>query len=439
MLALGLPWRAALAACESRMVNLNAQLQAIVDTEEAPLAGLSVLVKQAGVVVHEAQFGRRYIDPATPEADLPVTPDTLFRVASITKLAVSLCALRLADAGLLDLDADVGEILGYRIRHPNYPTARITPRLLMSHRSGFSDAGNDLLDGTTDLRALLFEMRDASGARNPWSKGGGGDYFEYSNLNFVVLAAAMERVTHSRFDALMRTWLLEPLDMVGGFDPARLPAQERAQLATLYRKAVNDESTWSPAGPWYAQTDDRRGPDQPALDARFAGPYLPGSRPGLFGPQGGLRTRVRDLAKLADLLLGNGQYDGRTILQRARVQAMLQESWRSNMHQGAAANGDDDRGTFQAWGLGVQHFIDRSRPGWGDRLLPGGGVTAWGHLGFAYGLVAGVFVEPVRATTVIYVISGTGDNPDTHPGEYSSFARWEERVLALLWASAGYA
>ena len=418
------------------VVNLDQQLRELVEDPHAPLASLSVLVQHRDEVVYEAQFGRRYISSKGPAEDLPVTSQTLFRIASITKLTVSMCAMRLVEAGMLDLDADIGHLLGYRVRHPAHPAVPITPRLLMSHRSGLSDAGNDLLDGRTDLRALLFESRDALGARNAWGKGRPGVYFEYSNLNFIVLAAALECASGLRFDRLMQSWILDPLDMAGGFDTSRLDPAVQAQVATLYRKAVNDESTWDPAGPWYAQTDDvRAAPPQP-LDAQLPEPYVPGSHPALFGPQGRLRTRVHDLAKLATLFQSRGRYKGRQILRPESVQAMMTETWRSNLLDGPDANGDDDHGTFQAWGLGMQHFIDRSKPGWGDRLQAAGGIQAWGHLGFAYGLVSGLLVDPSSGCSIVYIIGGTGADPAQHPGAYSSFPIWEERLQGLLWHRA---
>ena len=45
--------------------------------------------------------------------------------------------------------------------------------------------------------------------------------------------------------------------------------------------------------------------------------------------------------------------------------------------------------------------------------------------------------DPLRQIGVIYVISGTGANPEVMHGSYSSYAPWEERLQGLLWAAAG--
>lgn len=392
---------------------LSRALAALVDDPQRPLASLSVLVRRQGRVVYEAQFGRRRIQP-----DLPVTRDTLFRIASITKLVVAVAVMRLVEAGRFDLDADLGRLLGYPLHRP------LTARLLLCHRSGLSDGGDDFTDPRVDLRQLL-------GQPGPtWNGHAPGRWFEYANINFAVLAAALERATGTRFDRLMQAWVLEPLGMRGGFDPARLPLGQLDQVATLYRKAPSEGGPWQPDGPWHAQADDFSAHTPQPLLSNADG-YEPGSRGALFGPQGRLRTRVCDLGVLMAMLMDGGRVAGQSFLRPESIRTLMAESWRAD-----GRNGDDDDGIFQAWGLGLQYFIDRSRPGWGDRLVPGGGLQAWGHLGFAYGLVSGLLMAPQRGCGIVYVIGGTGADPAAHPGRQSSFPIWEETLQDLLWAEA---
>lgn len=392
---------------------LDRALATLVADAGRPLAGLSVLVRREGRVVYEAQFGRRHVAP-----DLPITRDTLLRIASVTKLVVAVAVMRLVEAGQFDLDADLGLLLSWPLHRP------LTARLLLSHRSGLTDRGDDYTDPRVDLRRLL------GGAGPSWNGHAPGRWFEYANINFAVLAAAMERATGTRFDRLMQEQVLAPLGMQGGFDPARLPPAQREQIATLYRKAPGDDGPWKPDGPWQAQADDFiAAPPQPLLADDAA--YEPGSQGALFGPQGRLRTRVADLGSLMAMLLDGGRHQGQAFLSPASLQTLMTESWRSD-----GRNGDDGDGLFQAWGVGLQHFIDRSRAGWGDRLMPGGGLQAWGHLGFAYGLVSGLLMAPDRGCGIVYAINGTGADPSAHPGRHSSFPAWEEQLQALLWAEA---
>lgn len=430
--ALAGPLAHAMSAHASSTPDLDQALQRLVSDPERPLASLSVLVQREGRSVYEAQFGRRYIAPAGG-SDLPVTPDTLFRMASVTKLVVAVAAMRLVDAGKLDLDADIGATLGFALRHPQHPQRSLTARLLLTHRSGLTDGGDDYLDPEVGLRELLLPGGRRFGKGNAWSRHAPASFFEYANLNFAVLAAVMERAAGQRFDQLMQHWVLDPLGMRGGFDAARLPAAQLAQVATLYRKSRSEAGPWDPAGPWQAQTDDFRAEAPKPVGGAALASYQLGSNGGLFGPQGRLRTRVADLGTLMAMLADGGRHRGQVFLRAESFNTLMTEQWRFDADAG---NGDSGDGIFQAWGVGAQHFIDRSRPRWGDRLLPDGGLQAWGHLGFAYGLQSGVLFDPARRCGVIYAIGGCGANPSAHPGRYSSFSIWEEQLLALLWAKA---
>src|SRR6187399_2237515 len=67
-----------------------------------------------------------------------VTADDPVRVASISKLVVALGAMRMVEAGTLDLDRDVSDWLGWPLRNPAFPDTPITLRQLLSHRSGLT-------------------------------------------------------------------------------------------------------------------------------------------------------------------------------------------------------------------------------------------------------------------------------------------------------------
>lgn len=420
--------------------RMNRALQALLDHPARPLASLSVLVLRAGRVVYEGQFGRRWIAPAGSQGqDLPVTRDTLFRMASVSKLVVALGVMRLVEAGRLDLDADISEALGWRLRHPAHPEQALSVRLLLSHRSGLRDAGGAYLEAGQTIASKLLPGGAHYGRGESWSPAAEapGRFFAYCNLNYGVLASVMERLSGQRFDLFMREQVLAPLGMRGGFEASSFGPDELANLATLYRKrATDDDAPWNRTGPWVVQTDDFRG-ERPRPPAALAG-YELGSNGSLFGPQGRLRTRVADLGTVLAMLATGGRHAGRAFLQPRSVQALFSEQWRFDA---AAANGDWLDGLFQAWGLGVEHFIDRSQAGpdgvvRGDRLVARGGVQAWGHLGFAYGLHSGLLLEPRSRSGIVYAIGGTGDAPEQHRGRYSSFPAWEEELQDLLWGLA---
>jgi len=409
--------------------DLNDGLRAVVEDERYPLAGLSTLVMRSGRIVQEAQFGQRHYTP-----ELPINRDTLFRVASISKFVVGLGALRLVEQGKLDLDADVGDVLGVRLRNPNFPKDQISVSMLLSHTSSLRDDGGIAFPADVSL----IDKLNAEGNKH-WSADHGPRWFAYCNLNYGLLATLMEKVTGQRFDKLMRELVLTPLGMLGGFNALDLSEMERSNVSTLYRKqrvepgkdGKEDREIWDAAAPWRAQTDDWTvNPPKPIANIES---YTPGRNGTLFGPQGGLRTRVADLATVMAMLMNGGTHQGKRFLKKSSIDRMFSEVWRHEMSKG---NGDNFGGEFLAWGTGAQHFIDRSGPGWGDRLLEKGGVQAWGHLGFAWGLQAGFMIDANRTRGIIYVMSGHAADPQTHRGRFSSFPQWEEKVHDLLWTAA---
>jgi len=410
---------------ESPASGLDRELAAIVADAERPLASLSVLAVRGGKVVYERQFGRRYIDPSGRGGDRPANADTLFRVASISKLVTTLGVLRLVEEGKLSLDEDIGDHLGYPVRNPAFADTPITLRMLLTHTSSLRDDAGYV---SVDIGEIL---KPQSAAWSPRAKPGAR--FSYANLPWGVAGTIMERATGERFDRLMKRLVIDPLGLQGGYNTAELSSRSLANLATLYRKATaGDVQTWDPQGPWVPQTDDySRSP--PA--SRAAADYRIGSNGSLFGPQGGLRASAADLGRVMRMLMNRGELDGKRFLKRESVERMLATQWRYD-----GSNGDSDYGSntrrFQAWGLGNQIFTDASEPGSGDRLVEGGGLMGNGHLGDAYGLIGTFAFDPVSKNGLVILTGGTGFDPATDRGAYSAFARFEERIFTALYRRA---
>ena len=101
-------------------------------------------------------FARLAPDPVA------VAPQTIFRTASIAKLVTAMLVIRLQTLDYLDVEDDVGELLGYPVRNPLRPDHPITLAALMSHTTGLVDSGAyfEGLRKGTPLRELL-QARDA--------------------------------------------------------------------------------------------------------------------------------------------------------------------------------------------------------------------------------------------------------------------------------------
>ena len=419
-------------AAPAAAAQLDRELAAVVNDAQHPLSGLSVLAIRDGKVAYQQQFGLRRIDTAGNGSTAPVTPATLFRIASISKMMTTFGLMKLVEEGKLDLDADAGAYLGFPLRNPHFPGQAITLRHLLSHTSTLRDDAGYSWGADTRLSDVLLPGGGKYGSGAMWAQDGApGAYFTYCNLNWGVIGTIMERVSGERFDRLMKRLLLAPMGLRGGYNTSEFSPAEVADTATLYRKRTTDTEVWNPAGPWIAQVDNY-GVTAPAAPAGIAG-YVIGSNATLFSPTGGMRMSAPDMGKVMLMLINHGKHEGKQILKPETIRLMFSEQWTYKETSGGK-NGDTLNGLYHSWGLGAQRFADA--PGAGNRLVQGGGFSAVGHLGEAYGLVSTFVVDLERRNGLVSLIGGFGADPEKYPGRYSALARTEELILTALYRRA---
>ncbi|MDT7934956.1 MAG: serine hydrolase domain-containing protein [Sphingomonadaceae bacterium] len=344
----------------------------------------------------------------------PMLVETPVRVASISKFVTAIAVMRLVEAGRLDLDADVSRYLGWPLRNPAHPDVPVTLRLLMGHRSGLSDAGGYSFPlGTT--------LKDSIGPIS-WAEWAPGERFDYVNLNYGVVATVMEAATGERFDRLMQRLVLRPMRLRACYNWSGCPAGMSARAAVLYRKG-RDETAWDPTGPWVPQID--LGGARPPLGCPVRRPsddapcdlatYRPGTNGTLFSPQGGLRISVTDLARIGRMIANGGVSGGRRLMKPATVALFLE-----SRPTGSPA-GETYGGLMREWGLA--------------QCLPAGqaGTKRWcGHLGDAYGLYSGLWIEPRSRRVIAYAVTGSADDLEKAGKGPSGMFRVEE----ALWRAA---
>jgi CubicO group peptidase (beta-lactamase class C family) len=427
---------------EPQAAALTRRLQAIVDDPALPLPGLSVVAIRHGEIVYRQQFGSQRLATATAPAR-PMDENTMFRVASVSKFVTALGAMKLVEQGRLSLDADIGEVLGYRLRNPHFPDRAITLRMLLTHTSSLRDEGGFKWDPGVDLQDVLLPGGRHYGKGAMWSadKAPGG-WFEYVNFNWGLIATMMERAGGERFDHLMRRLVFDPMGLKAGFYLADFAPAKIDDVATLYRKREKDGAeTWDPQGPWIAQADDF-GNEAPAAPPGLDR-YRIGTNGTIFGPQGSLRISTGELAQIMLMLMNGGSVGDKQILSPQMVATMFSRQW--TLHAGGAngsANGDGGsyHGLYHAWGLGNQQFTDTSimkdRRAGGDRVVEGGGFNGVGHLGWSWGLNALFVFDPRTRDGMIYVSTGVGADPDLQPGKFSSEARFQERITDAIYCGA---
>lgn len=231
---------------------------------DAHLPGLVYGIVRDGQLVHVGTFGVQDLDSRRP-----VTADTLFRIASMTKAFTALTVLKLRDDGALRLDgpaADyVPELAGW-----TYPTSDTVPlrvRDLLHHTGGFA-TDDPWGDRQTPLPEAEFTRLLRAGV--PFTAPPGTRY-EYSNLGYAMLGRTITNVSKAPYEATITRTLLSPLGMTSsGFVADAAPAARRA---LGYRW---EDEAWKPE------------------------PYL---GPGAFGAMGGLQTSANDYAKWVAFLL----------------------------------------------------------------------------------------------------------------------------------------
>jgi CubicO group peptidase (beta-lactamase class C family) len=426
--------------CNDSTAQLNAALLAVQANPERTLASLSALAIRDGKIVYSNAFGYRTIELANPAASKPATTDSLYRIASISKLVTTLGALRLVEEGKLVLDRDISDYLGYTLRNPHFPNDVITARMLLTHTSSLRDEGGYYWEAKNALKDALIPGGSLYDKGAMWSsKAKPGAFFEYANLPWGVLGTVMERASGERFDRLMQRTVVTPLALSGGFNPAEFSKETLAKTATLYRKRakINGKEIWNTTRPWVAQVDDY---STTAPVPRADTSYVIGSNGTAFGPQGAARLSALDLSVIMLMLMNDGVHNGRVFLSPKTVDEMLSVQWRTNGKSGSESNGETAYGgakdAMNAWGLGTQHFLDKTGKSSGDRLVDVGGFTAVGHLGDAWGLHSAFVFDRKTKNGMIFMHGGPAFNPEGYAGEYSSLYRHEELALSAIYKFA---
>lgn len=422
------PGGATAAPPQSPAAALSAQIQAVMQTPDMPILAMQCVVVKHGQVVYVGNFGPRYVDDENPENNLPVTTDTKYRIASISKMVAAIGVMQQVEKGRIDLDADVSKYLGFAFRNPNYPEVKITVRMLLSHLSSLRDGDAYTFPATDSLRDYLSpdgKYYDSSYWEGPirGTDTSPGRYFSYQNLNYGVLATILESVTHQRFDRYMRERVLLPLGCAASYDVRDFTQAELDKVGVLYRK-LNPGGAWNPSFPWSPQVDDYRGVFPPPRDG--SADYVPGTNATWQSPQGGLRISALDLTKVERMFMNDGVLNGKRLLQVATVRLMFTPAWTYD-----GTNGDT-QGWCAEWGLGVQ--ILANDPEVGDQLLPGDDSPHWtGHPGDAYGMISNAFFDRRTGDGYVYYCAGMGADPYEHWSDYApGFFSFDSAIVQAI-------
>ncbi|WP_155549328.1 serine hydrolase [Amycolatopsis camponoti] len=259
-------------------------------------SGAVGLLAHDGVVVDRYAVGGalRYADATGTElpADqqVPMRNDTIFDMASISKLFTSIAVLQLVERGQLTIDTPVSRFF------PEFATgdkAAITIKMLLTHVSGFdADPIPSLWAGYPDIPSRRQAVLDSPLKNKP------GTTYLYSDINLLTLGFIVEKLTGQPLDKVVHDRITAPLGMVDtGYNP---PASKLNRVAAtefeanpprgMVRGSVHDENAWSLGG--------------------VAG-------------HAGVFSTATDMAVLAQTMLNGGSYRGHRILGEETVRQMM--------------------------------------------------------------------------------------------------------------------
>ncbi len=301
---------ASTAKVDLALVGLDAQVEAVMERLNVP--GLAVVVVAEGRVAFLRGYGWRDV-----EAQLPVTPQTIFPIGSVTKSFTSFLLGTLADEKKVDFFAPVRSVLpAFRLQDA-LAGERITLADMLTHRSGlprhdavwYGDSGLTRAELVGRLATLEPTARFRS-------------RFQYSNLMFVAAGHVAEVASGQSWEQLVRDRVLEPLGMDRtGFSLAQ--AQALDDVARPYR--------------------DRGHQIVPA-------PFRDVT---LIAPAGGLWSSADDLGRWLQMLLARGTWQGRQLIDEGTLTALMRPITPTRL----AA---DDKALSQAY-YGLGWFVDTYR------------------------------------------------------------------------------
>jgi methyl acetate hydrolase len=281
--------------------GIDSVLQAAVDAGAVP--NVVAMAADASGPIYEGAAGPRAVG-----ANDPVTPDTLFRIASMTKIITTTAALQLVERGKLDLDAPVDEYLpefadlqvleGFDGQEPRLraPTTRATVRHLVTHTSGLA---------YWFFNADIVRWEEATGTPNVLSGSNAifaaplvadpGAQYEYG-INTDWLGRVVEAAGGQSLDDYFAEHILGPLGMIQ--TTFLMNDEQRARSVPVHLR--DDDGVW-----------------QAAPDVDWS------QEPEWWAGGHGLHSTPREYLQFQRMLLGGGSLDGATILERATVEDMF--------------------------------------------------------------------------------------------------------------------
>lgn len=265
--------------------------------EELHIPGLVAAAVDSGRVVWVGTYGFANVADAEP-----VTTNTPFMIASVSKTITASVLMSLHANGQFRLDDDINDYLPFSVRNPNYPTSPITFRHLLRHRSSIADNGDfygpfwseATGDPTTSLGSYLRDYLTPGGTSYEPDKNfletGPNERQSYCNTCYALLGLLAEEISGTPFERLSEEVLFTPLEM--------------SQTAWFLRDLTGTE---------------------PAMPYRYAADsgYVAYGQNGFPDwPAGQLRTSITDIARFLSIYADGGEFKGQPVIDASTIETL---------------------------------------------------------------------------------------------------------------------
>jgi len=266
--------------------------------QTARIPGLAAVAVKNDQTVFSGAWGEGDVT-----AHRPVTTDTLFMLASVSKTVTATALMQLWELGKFKLDDPIDTLLGYQVRNPKFPDTAITYRMILSHTSSIEDGIHSFdyyvtdMDSPISLAALYDGYLKPGGAyydASNWNATNApGTHYSYSNLGLSLGGLLVEKIAGMSLQDYCQQHIFAPLGM--NESSYLLTGLDHTHIAMPY--SVDTSGNYTPAG-YYCYPD-----------------Y----------PDGQLRTSASQLSRFLMSFIQFGQYGGAQILAKATVEEMRKQ------------------------------------------------------------------------------------------------------------------
>lgn len=321
------------------------------------VVGMGLCVFAEGRVIYEIDLGF-----ADKENGIPCDENTIYRVASVSKLISAMALMTLYDEGMIDPYSDLEELTGLPFNDPN-SDGRVLLWHLMTHTAGLNDSYAYEIS-PTNYYSVSYVLKNSHNYFDP------GEQYSYTNFGMGTVGAVAETLTGEYFHNFADRVIFSKLDMDAAYCADLL--DNRASCANIYSYG---ELSASPKS-WYRNSDYYE-------DFGLGNSYLNAQCELLISPG--------DLARLGIVLAGDGSVDGVRILSKEAVDLMNTPYYHN-----------DD----MYFDVGLSTRI------YDNNLIESRRI--FGHSGCALGNVCGLYYDPADHTGIALCTNGCylGQDPD---------------------------